>query len=102
MAIGMALDSVYSYLKKRLHKSELKRILGLMKSLGFDLYHPGLSNPELLKGLREFQQHLGGQLTIMLLENIGAGVEVHHIDTELVLKSIKLLEDFHSNSVLDL
>ncbi len=102
VAIGMALDSVYSYLKKRLHKSELKRILGLMKSLGFDLYHPGLSNPELLKGLREFQQHLGGQLTIMLLENIGAGVEVHHIDTELVLKSIKLLEDFHSNSVLEL
>jgi len=102
VAIGMALDSVYSYLEKRLHKSELMRILGLMKSLGFDLYHPGLDNPELLKGLREFQEHLGGQLTIMLLENIGAGVEVYQIDTELVLKSVKLLDNFHSNSALGL
>jgi 3-dehydroquinate synthase len=98
----MALDSVYSYLEKRLHKSELMRILGLMKSLGFDLYHPGLDNPELLKGLSEFQEHLGGQLTIMLLENIGAGVEVYQIDTELVLKSVKLLDNFHSNSSLGL
>jgi 3-dehydroquinate synthase len=102
VAIGMALDSVYSYLEKRLHKSELMRILGLMKSLGFDLYHPGLDNPELLKGLREFQEHLGGQLTIMLLENIGAGVEVYQIDTDRVLKSVKLLENFHSNSALGL
>lgn len=102
VALGMALDSVYSCLENRLLKSELMRVLGLMKSLGFDLYHPGLSNPELLRGLQEFQEHLGGQLTIMLLETIGTGVEVHQIDSELVLKSIKLLHDFHRNSVLDL
>ncbi len=102
VAMGMALDSVYSCLEKKLSKSDLKRLLELMKFLGFDLYHPGLSNPELLQGLRDFQEHLGGQLTITLLESIGTGVEVHRIDSELVLKSIKLLEDYQNNNVLDL
>ena len=32
------------------------------------------------KGLREFQEHLGGELTITLLAGIGVGVEVHEID----------------------
>lgn len=102
VAVGMALDSVYSCLEKKLSKSDLKRLLDLMKSLGFDLYHPGLNNPELLQGLQDFQEHLGGQLTITLLESIGSGVEVHRIDSEMVLKSIKLLEDFQNNNVLDL
>jgi 3-dehydroquinate synthase len=102
VAVGMALDSVYSCLENKLSKPDLKRLLDLMKFLGFDLYHPGLSNPELLQGLRDFQEHLGGQLTITLLESIGTGIEVHRMDSELVLKSIKLLEDYQNNNVLDL
>ena len=100
VALGMALDSIYSCITDRLSINELKRILDLMKSLGFEMFHPGLHHPELLKGLKEFQEHLGGELTVMLLEKIGTGVEVHHIDSELVLKSIKLLEQYQTNNML--
>ncbi len=102
VAIGMALDSVYSCLEDRLTKSQLMQILELMRSLEFELYHPCLGNPELIEGLREFQEHLGGQLTITLLQKIGTGIEVHHMDTQKVLKSVKLLKDFHNNKTLDL
>jgi 3-dehydroquinate synthase len=42
-------------------------------------------------GLREFREHLGGRLTIMLLTDIGQGVEVHFMDTDLLKQAgIKL------------
>lgn len=100
VALGMALDAIYSCLEQRLSRLELLRVLELMKKLGFEMFHPGLNNPELLNGLKEFQEHLGGQLTVMLLEKIGTGVEVHEIDSELVLKSIKLLRDYHTDNTL--
>jgi 3-dehydroquinate synthase len=102
VALGMALDAIYSCLEGKLDKSQLERILQLMASLDFDMFHPELNNPAMLDGLREFQEHLGGQLTIMLLQNIGRGIEVHHIDSELVLKSVKLLEEYQSNNMLNL
>ena len=47
--------------------------------------------PAILTGLREFREHLGGELTITLLRNIGEGVEVHEMDHELVMQSIDWL-----------
>ena len=99
VAIGMALDATYSTLEGRLTQQDLDRVTGLMTSLGFDLYHPELENPALLDGLREFQEHLGGQLTVMLLEEIGKGVEVHTINTELVKKSINLLRHHQNDNM---
>ena len=34
-----------------------------------------------LRGLREFREHLGGELTITLLRDIGRGEEVHQMDS---------------------
>jgi 3-dehydroquinate synthase len=34
----------------------------------------------LLRGLQEFREHLGGDLTITLLQSLGVGVEVHQMD----------------------
>lgn len=102
VALGMALDAIYSCLEGQLAKTDLGRIMNLMTSLNFEMFHPALNHPKLLDGLGEFQEHLGGQLTIMLLEKIGKGIEVHHIDAELVLKSVKLLQGYQSNNLLDL
>ena len=43
--------------------------------------------------LKDFQEHLGGELTITLLKNIGVGFEVHEIDTSLVQESILWLKE---------
>ena len=42
----------------------------------------------LLAGLGEFREHLGGQLTITLLEGIGRPVDVHQIDAALMTRAI--------------
>jgi len=46
-----------------------------------------------LEGLREFQEHLGGALTVTLLERIGTGVEVHEMDPKLVQDAITWLKE---------
>ena len=45
----------------------------------------------MLAGLEEFREHLGGRLTIMLLERIGVGYEVHELDEATLLEASDLL-----------
>ncbi|UYQ92078.1 3-dehydroquinate synthase [Chitinophaga horti] len=97
VSIGIALDSVYSFLLGWLKEEELLRIINLLKQLRLPLYHPLLEvdedNPGVVAGLEEFREHLGGQLTISLLRTIGRGEEVHVIDTALLEKAIHMLRD---------
>jgi 3-dehydroquinate synthase len=94
VAIGIALDSVYSFLKNNLSKDELERILTTLETLGFKIYHEALAENDkinLWKGLNEFREHLGGQLTITILQTLGKGIEVHEIDFELVKQAVDIL-----------
>lgn len=104
VAIGIALDVTYSMLKGMLTEAEYENVLELLELLGFELYVPALSQTEpgtnqlsVIKGLQEFREHLGGQLTIMLLNRIGEGVEVHHIEESLVLEAVNLLKKRHQH-----
>lgn len=100
VVIGIALDSTYSFLQGMISEADLMRIIGLMKTLGFDLFAPELAGESLVKGLKEFQEHLGGQLTIMLLEKLGKGVEVHEMDHDLIFKAVEMLKNFQQKESL--
>lgn len=69
-----------------------------MKQLGLPIYHSILSTEEslqkLIAGLVEFQEHLGGRLTVVLLEEMGKGKDYHEIDVQLVLKAINFLRTY--------
>jgi 3-dehydroquinate synthase len=99
VAIGMALDARYSVLAGLLAPGEEQRICALLEYLGFVLWHPALAktavNGEwaILEGLREFQEHLGGELTVTLLAGIGTGIEVHEIDRERMRQAMTWLKE---------
>lgn len=99
VAIGMALDARYSVLAGLLPAGEEDRICALLEFLGFSLWHPALAKagasgePVILEGLRDFQEHLGGELTITLLGGIGTGIEVHEIDHARMHDALRWLED---------
>lgn len=94
VAIGIAIDTIYSQKVGYLDQSSVERILNLIKKLGFETYAPELEQKTndgkntTLAGLEEFREHLGGILTITLLKEIGRRFEVHEMDTELILQSI--------------
>jgi 3-dehydroquinate synthase len=93
VAIGIALDSTYSYLAGMLAESDWRRIMDLLLELGFTLDLSDIEMDDLLEGLNEFREHLGGELTIMLLSAIGTGVEVHAMNRSLIARSAALLND---------
>jgi 3-dehydroquinate synthase len=107
LAIGIALDSTYSYLQGRLSSAELEQILEVLRTLGFALYAPEMAvqledatHPQsLLRGLQEFREHLGGQLTVMLLDEIGRGVEVHEMDNELLVEAVRHLREYQPAAI---
>lgn len=95
VAIGIALDSIYSQLLGLISQEEVNRIINLLKNLGFTLYHEKLGENEKLNlwdGLNEFREHLGGQLTITILEKLGKGREIHEVDFELMKQAVDELK----------
>ena len=101
VAIGIALDVVYCRRSGFLDEASAARIIKLIEALGFDLFANELLNVDsnddymILKGLEEFREHLGGQLTITLLKGIGQGFEVHEVNDAVVLESIQELQERH-------
>jgi 3-dehydroquinate synthase len=91
VAIGVALDSLYSYRIGNITEIELKKILMTFEDIGFDLYHWTLGWMDVNKALTEFQEHLGGELTITLLKGIGNKIETHWIDSGLLKECIDVL-----------
>jgi 3-dehydroquinate synthase len=98
VAIGLALDSRYSVQVGFLKEGEDVRICALLEKLGFRLWHPLLEKSDdegnliVLSGLREFREHLGGELTITLLRDIGVGEEVHEMHEAEIRKAVAWLK----------
>jgi 3-dehydroquinate synthase len=99
VAIGIALDVIYSRDLGLLDKKSADRILDLLERLGFKLFAHELLNDDargnlrVLAGLEEFREHLGGQLTVTLLKAIGRGVEVNEMHTKRVMAAIRELHE---------
>jgi 3-dehydroquinate synthase len=98
VALGIALDTVYSNLSGRLSNTDTEFIVKTLLNLGFEITHPLLQvdgdESPIISGLEEFREHLGGQLTIMLLKGIGEGEEVHEIDIELLKQAGEKLNKY--------
>ncbi|HZM03978.1 MAG TPA: 3-dehydroquinate synthase [Candidatus Saccharimonadales bacterium] len=98
VAIGIALDVIYSRNIGLLDAASAERVLALLRRLGFVLFANELLHldadhqPMIFKGLEEFREHLGGELTLTLLKAVGHGVEVHEIVLPKMLDALHELE----------
>ncbi len=99
VAIGIALDTIYSRKMGHLDAASTERALRLLELLGFELYANELLHADsgnsliVLDGLEEFREHLGGALAITLLKGIGQGFEVHEMSLPKVIEAIYELQD---------
>jgi len=94
VAVGLALDTLYSARRGFLKFGVASRVLDLLEKLGMDLFHPALDwldeqdRRRVFAGLDEFREHLGGELTVLLLEDMGQGMDVHELDEGLLSQCI--------------
>lgn len=97
VAIGMAVDLLYSVRAGILDRPTADRILRLIRRIGFKTYAPELlarnASGELtiLAGLEEFREHLGGELAVTLVPEIGRKIEVHQMDTRMIVEALEEL-----------
>ncbi len=90
VAIGVAIDTVYSGFMHGLPTGEANRVLLALERLGLLMDHPALrQTEELFQGLEEFRQHLGGRLTLTMLQAIGRPIDVHDIDRPRMVEAIE-------------
>ncbi|MEM8952945.1 MAG: 3-dehydroquinate synthase [Verrucomicrobiota bacterium] len=97
VAIGMAVDLVYSARIGLLERGVAERVLDLMEGVGFDLWsdylvakadQEGGAELAVLRGLEEFREHLGGELTITLVPELGQKLEVHEMNEAEILGAL--------------
>ena len=92
VAIGIALDCEYAVRMKILSQKDSTRILACLQALRLPIWHPMLlQTDQLLRGLEEFREHLGGRMNITLLRAFGDSTEVHQMDSGVVAASAKAL-----------
>lgn len=90
VAIGLALDSFYALRKGWVRAEDFEAIHAGLRRAGFTLWNDLLERQaedgalELLGGLRDFQEHLGGELCVTMPLRLGSKFEVHEMEPGLV------------------
>ena len=86
VSVGVALDTLYAAKVGLLKAVDAERVLKLIEGLELPIWHEALELKDprgrrrVFNGLEEFREHLGGELTVLLLKETGVGVDVHEID----------------------
>ena len=100
VAIGIALDVYYSCAVGLLSETNRDRILRVLKNLHFSLYTPLMEKRnkegglEIFEGIEFFREHLGGNLTVLMLKDIGKGIDVHFLDKQIFVEAINYLKSY--------
>ena len=101
VAVGISLDVLYARNIGFLDADSAERILKLLERLGFKLFTnellsaDAMDHLQILNGLEEFHEHLGGELSITLLKAIGQAAEVHEMNPATIIQGIHELQHRH-------
>lgn len=105
VSIGIALDLTYAVKLGVLDAAVARRIIDALVALGLPIWDDAMletgadGRPALLSGLQEFREHLGGELHITMLRDIGKSYEVTEMDDTLLLDAIDALRLYSSEPV---
>ncbi len=97
VSIGIALDTYCSVELGLFRDVDAERVLALLDRIGLPVWDARLDDrgPEgkrrILDGVREFREHLGGDLTLMMLAGLGKGCEVRALPEPVIERAIDRL-----------
>ena len=81
VAAGVALDSAYAALQGWIRDEDFLRIHRALEQCGFPLWYAEMEDTALLDGLREFQEHLGGELCVTFPSGLGNRREENEMES---------------------
>ena len=102
VSTGLWLDVKYSVKAGLLGEAEAVRVRNVLETMELPMFHEALLHRnshgvlEILAGLEEFREHLGGRLTVLLLEEPGKGVDVNEMNAEWISQCI---DEMHNTAI---
>jgi 3-dehydroquinate synthase len=99
VSVGVALDTLYSARSGWLPESDAWRVISLLQELQLPIWHEALElrgddgRRRVFNGLEEFREHLGGQLTVLMLQAIGTGFDLHEMDEDRLEDCMEKLKE---------
>lgn len=91
VSIGLAIDLKCSVILEHLDEAVASRAITLLQAVGLPTSNLAIKDPALLDGIEEFREHLGGELTLLMLKSIGQPIDVHSLSNEIVQQAISEL-----------
>jgi 3-dehydroquinate synthase len=98
VAMGICLDAYAAVALGLITDETCSEIIETFQNCGFDIWHDELEARDakgqllIIKGLREFQEHLGGELTLAMPTKIGSITNVHEMPEEIVEYALNQLK----------
>ncbi len=103
VAVGIALDSVIACMLGYITVTERDRIISALSTAGLPIFTRMLEKRnvrgslEVLQGIEEFREHLGGSLCITMPKGIGDRIEIYELRHSLVENAIVFLNGLDAN-----
>ena len=89
VAMGMSVDLQVGKAMGLTDADTADRVDSLLRQLGFLRTACGsVTTSELLEGLEHFRQHLGGRLTICMIQSPGSPIDVHAVDMDITASAL--------------
>ncbi|MFH1824173.1 MAG: 3-dehydroquinate synthase [Candidatus Firestonebacteria bacterium] len=89
VGIGIALDLHCATRLGLIKKSDCEYVCYSMEQCGIKLWHPALKYKTIYKGLEQFREHLGGNLSIPMPDGFGKQINIQELPKKIILESIK-------------
>jgi 3-dehydroquinate synthase len=105
VSVGVALDTLYSSRCGWLSEKDAWRAVEVLQRLQLPVWHESLEFRDeegrrlVYRGLEEFREHLGGELTVLMLEGVGQGADRHSVDEPLHESCINELKEASQRGV---
>ena len=99
VAVGIALDMLYASLLGMVSGMEATRVIATLQECGLKVWCDELNvratdgRLAIIEGLRQFREHLGGQLCVTLPRGLGDKTEVHEMNEALLEQAVQLLRE---------
>ena len=99
VAFGVLLDSCYAREQGWISRDDYAAIESGLRASGFPLWHEeamardAAGQLEIFAGIRDFREHLGGELCVTFPRGIGARFEMHEINLVMMVGCLKELRE---------
>jgi len=99
VSIGIALDAIYAVDQGWLSVRDADRLINALQTCGLPVWHDALDRTvdggrlEILGGLEDFQEHLGGELCVTYPGPLGARREMNEVDEAGVVSACRRLKE---------